>query len=71
MFISGATRSMLALYFVRTRVHFPNHLVDSNANELTKFGKSLIHINLENRKNNSVPNDAIYGDTDLGQHWLR
>ena len=57
MFISGA---------------FPNHLVDhSKANELTKFGKSLSHLNLENRKNNSVPNDAIYGDTDLGQHWLR
>ena len=50
--------------FERTRVHFPNHLVDNNANELTKFGKSLSHFNLENRKNNSVPNDVIYRDTD-------
>ena len=64
-------RSMLLLYFVRTGVHFPNHSVDSNANDLAKFDKSLSHFNLENKKNNSVPNDAIYGNTDLGQHWLR
>ena len=43
-------RSMLLLYFVRTRVHFPNHLVDNNPNELIKFGKSLSHFNLENEK---------------------
>ena len=43
-------RSMLLVYFVRTRVHFLNYLVDSNANELTKFGKSLSHFNLENEK---------------------
>ena len=31
-------------------MHFPNHSVDSNANELTKFGKSLGHVNLENKE---------------------
>ena len=61
----------LSSYFVRTRVHFPNHLIDSNVNELTKFGKSLSHLKLENKKHYSVPNDAIYSDRDLGQRWLR
>ena len=30
----------------------------------------LSHFKLENKKI-SVPNDAIYGDRDLGQHWPR